>query len=226
MRVPQKRFSGRQGAKPWSQSSGPDTHDRKPPPPAAQQRHPPVARRFLSARARKPYHRHFACSPWQRERIQRLARICRALDKGRAAGKRLRGMFRFHVWRWKARCYTSAPLRRVQFSYATLNRAYYRWRASGGNPQALAHRWRPPVKLRKGQVLDFARACINSDVRSLFEAYGRLPRPRATVFAYRIRLKPKLLLRIVRLFAARRLVECRARNARAALNALSQEGGL
>ena len=167
---------------------------------------------------------HFSSAAWQQERVQRLARICRALEKGRAAGKRLRRMFRLHVWRWKGRHYTSAPDRPVQFSYASLQRAYYRWRASGGNPQALAHRWRSPVKLRKGHVLDFARVCINSGVRSFPEAFGRLPKPRATVFAYRLELKPQLLGRIVGLFAARRLVESRARRARAILNAVAQEG--
>jgi hypothetical protein len=79
------------------------------------------------------------------------------------------------------------------------------------------------VKLRKSHVLDFARACINTPSRSFAEAYGRLPRPRATVFAYRLHLGPKLLRRITRLFAARRTVDVRCRWARAAVNSFAKE---
>jgi hypothetical protein len=133
-------------------------------------------------------------------------------------------MLRLRAWWWKRRHYTSEPARPVQFSYGNLMRLYGRWRASGGNPEALALHWRPPVKLRKSQVLAFAGVCINSDVRSFAEAFGRLPNPQASVFAYRLRLKPKMLLRILRVFAARRLLKCRERNARSVLNAFAQGG--
>ena len=156
--------------------------------------------------------------------MQRLGRTYRAVDKGLAAGKRLCKMLRLHAWRWNGRRYTSEPARPVQFSYGTLMRMYGRWRASGGNPEALALRWRPPVKVRKGHALDFARVCINSPARSFPEAFGRLSRSRATIYAYRLALGAKLLRRIVRLFSARRLVDCRTRKARATLNNLATGG--
>jgi hypothetical protein len=167
---------------------------------------------------------HFSSASWKDERILRAARIFRCLDRGCAAGKPIRRMLRIHAWRWRNRHYASDPARAIQFGRGTLERLYRRWKAAGGNPEALANRWRPPIKLRRSHALDFARVCINSDVRSLAEAFGRLARPRATVYAYRLALQPKLLRRIVRLFCARRLVDCRARKARAAVNRFATGG--
>jgi len=167
---------------------------------------------------------HFssACKHW--ERRQRLARICRCVDRGLASGKPLGRMLRIHSWRWRNRYYTSAPARRIRFSRETLDRQYRAWRNSGGNPAALETRYRAPVKLRKGHAGQFAAICINSEARSFAEAYGRLPRPRATVYAYRIALGAMLLPRVVKLFAARRLVDVRTRKARTAANRLALEG--
>jgi hypothetical protein len=127
--------------------------------------------------------------------------------------------------RWRHRQYASAPARSIRFSFPTLVRIYYRWVKSGRVPQALALRYVAPVKLRKTQVLDFARLCINSDVRCLASAYGRLPQPLATVSGYRLALGTKPLRQMVRLFAARRLVDARTRKARAAVNILAKEAG-
>jgi len=75
--------------------------------------------------------------------------------------------------------------------YGTLKRLYRTWRKSGGNPAALALRYRPPVKLRSGKALAFAEAAINCpDVRSFIEAHGRLPQPAATFYAYRLAFRP------------------------------------
>jgi hypothetical protein len=131
-------------------------------------------------------------------------------------------MLRFHAWRWKRRHYSSDPGRPIQFGRGTLARLYRRWRASGGNPDCLALRYRAPVKIRKGHALDFARVCINSGVRSFAEAYGRLPRPVATWSAYWYALRPTLRHRIIRVFAARRLLDCRTRKARAAVNSYAR----
>ena len=167
---------------------------------------------------------HFSATGWQRERALRLNRICVCLDKGRAEGKTIRRMLRLSARRWKGRHYTSAPALPIRFSCITLDRVYRHWRANGRNPDSLVIRYRPPIKLRKSHALIFAGVCINSDARSFAEAYGRLPRPRATVFAYSLAFRPKLLRRIVRLFAARRLVDCRARAARAVVNSSAKEG--
>lgn len=167
---------------------------------------------------------HYSAVEWLRERAARLNRICVCLEKGRADGKTIRRMLRRHAARWKGRYYTSAPARPIRFSCVTLGRVYRHWRANGRTPDSLVIRWHSPIKLRKSHALRFAHVCIISDVRSFAEAYGRLPRPRATVFAYRLAFRPKLLRRIVRLFTARRLVDCRARAARAVVNNFSREG--
>lgn len=161
---------------------------------------------------------------WKREYVYRAARIFRCMDRGQAGGKRLHEMLVWFTWRWKARHFKSDPKRRVQLGYGTLKRLYRRWKASGGNPASIALKYRAPVKLRKGHVLDFARVCVNSDVQSFTEAHGRLPRPRATWFAYRLALPAGLRQRVVRLFSARRLVDCRTRKARAAMHSFAKGG--
>ena|ERR1035438_7442928 len=161
---------------------------------------------------------------WQREYVYRAARICRCLDCGLANGKRLHEMLVWFTWRWKGRHFKSDPKRRIRLGYGTLKRLYRRWKVSGGNPAALALNYRAPVKIRPGRALDFARLCINSVVRSWTEAHGRLPRPVATWFAYRLSLPPMLRRRIVGLFAARRLEACRAGKARTAVNWFAGRG--
>jgi hypothetical protein len=188
-------------------------------------RHRLVSPPSAHAREEVPTSRaNFPPISWQRERVQRLARICRCLDRGRVNGKRLHEMLVWFAWRWKARTYKCDPTRKIRFSYVTLRRLYNQWRANAGNPGALALRYRAPVKLRRGHVQQFAGLCINSEARSFAEAYGKLPRPRATVYAYRLALGARPLRRVVKLFAARRLVDVRTRLARTAANRFATEG--
>lgn len=182
---------------------------------------PPVLARSGSL---PPLRLHFTSASWRRERELRVARICRCLDRGCAAGKPLRKMLVRFAWKWNGRRYKGEPARRLRLAKRTLRYLYRRWKASNGNPAALALNYRAPVKIRQGHALDFARVCVNTPVRSFADAYARLPRPRATVFAYRLALGDKLLRRIVRLFAARRMVEFRARKARAAVNWFAKGG--
>jgi hypothetical protein len=110
----------------------------------------------------------------------------RCLARGQAGGKRLHEMLVWFTWRWRGRRYKCDPNRRIRLGYGTLKRLYRRWKASGGNPAALALNYRAPVKVRPGLAVEFARVCVHSDVRSFTEAHGRLPRPVATWFAYRL----------------------------------------
>jgi hypothetical protein len=167
---------------------------------------------------------HFSSSPWQRERELRVARICRSLDRGCAAGKPLRKMLVRFAWKWNGRRYRGEPSRRFRLAKGTLRNLYRHWKASGGDPASLALHYEAPVKVHKWHALDFARVCINSPSRSFAEAYARLPRPRATVYAYRLALGAKLLRRVVMLFATRRLVDGRMRKARAAVNGFATGG--
>jgi hypothetical protein len=167
---------------------------------------------------------HFSSTNWQWEYAHRLARIFRCVDRGLASGKPLHGILVWFAWRWKGRHYSSDPSRRIRFGYGTLRRKYREWKAAGRNPEALALRYRAPVKLRPGHVQQFAGLCIYAKARSFAEAYGSLPRPRATVSAYRLALGARLLRRVVNLFAARRLVDVRTRKARTAANRFATEG--
>jgi hypothetical protein len=133
-------------------------------------------------------------------------------------------MMVWFAWRWKGRYYKSNPTRRMQFGYGTLRRIYYRWKHGGRTPDALALHYWAPVKIPPELALDFAQTCISSDARSFAEAYGRLPEPLATVYGYRLALGATLRGRIVRLFAARRLVDVRTRKARAAVKGFSACG--
>src|ERR1035441_5141942 len=161
---------------------------------------------------------------WKREYVYRAARIMRCLARGQAGGKRLHEMLVWFTWRWRGRRYKCDPNRRIRLGYGTLKRLYRRWKASGGNPAALALNYRAPVKVRPGLAVEFARICVNSDVRSFTEAHGRLPRPVATWFAYRLSLPPMLRRRIKGLFAARRREACRRRKARTAANWFARRG--
>jgi hypothetical protein len=133
-------------------------------------------------------------------------------------------MLVWFAWRWKGRHYSSDPSRKIRFGYGTLRRKYREWKAAGGNPEALALKYRAPVKVHNRHVQQFAKLCINSEVRSLAEAYRGLPHPRATVYAYRLSLGPTLRGRIMKLFAARRLVDVRTRKARAEAKRFASEG--
>ena len=134
---------------------------------------------------------NFSSTSWQRERELRVARICRSLDRGCAAGKPLRKMLVRFAWRWNGKRYKGEPSHRIRLARGTLGHLYRRWKASGGNPAALELHYRAPVKLRAGHALDFGRVCVNAPVRSFADAYARLPRARATVFAYRLALGDK-----------------------------------
>jgi hypothetical protein len=210
MGIQSKQFDRRQGGPTRDHSRGEPLHQMP--------RSPARARRVPLARV------HFSSMNWQAERIRRLWRICRCLDRGRANGKRLHKILVGFAWRWKRRHYKNDPSRQIQFGYGTLKRLYLRWKASGGNPAALALNYRAPVKVRQGLAVEFARVCVNSDVRSFTEAHGRLPRPVATWFAYRLSLPPIMLRQVVALFAARRLVDCRWRKARTAANRFARRG--
>src|SRR5208282_6518837 len=123
------------------------------------------------------------------------------------------------------RKYTSAPGHPIRFSRATLRRLYRRWCAAGRNPSALALHYGGALQIYPRHALEFARVCVNSPVGSFAAAYGRLPnRPRATWFAYRLALPERLLRQIVRLFAARRLLDSRQRKAREAVGVFAREG--
>ena len=210
-----KQFAGCQGRSGRDNASPAPLHQ-KPPAPARGSLYVPMLPRVQFSPS--------LALPWQRERAQRLARIFRCMERGQAAGKRLHEMQVWFAWRWKGRHYKSDPARRIRFSRGTLGRLYRRWNVIGGNAAALALNYRAPRKLRPGLAEEFARVCINSDVRSFTEAHGRLPRPVASWYAYRLSLPPMLRGRVVGLFAARRLEACRAHKARAAANWFAKRG--
>ena len=134
--------------------------------------------------------RHFSSCNWEQERSARLRRMFHCIQRGHESGKRVHEQLVWFTWRWNGKAYHSDPSRSFRFSYATLSRLFYAWRKCGES--ALALGYRAPVKIRQGQTVGFAQACLRPEVRSFIDAHARLPRPRATFYAYRLNLPPDL----------------------------------
>ena len=174
------------------------------PPPDAREIFPTPAQLFIKA--------------WQRERMQRLARICRCIDRGRQQGKRIRKMVILHAWRWRGRHYKCDPERRIRFRASTLLRIYYQWKRGGRTQAAIALRYRSGNrKLPAGKVLELARACAQPGVRSFHQAYGQVANPRATVSAFWHAMPAQVRERLAALCAARRKTEYLEREAARAI---------
>ena len=185
----------------------------------------PVGKPLAHARGRRiPLSRaHFSFSCWQRERVQRLSRICRCLDRGQAAGKRLRRMVRLHAWRWRGRLYKCDPARAIHFRASTILRAYRMWRKGGSTPAALAlHYWRGNRKVSVGQVVKLSKLCLAPETRSFSAAYRRLKTPGATESAYRYATPAPLRAALAALLAHRRRGQALERAARRLLEGLSK----
>ena len=142
---------------------------------------------------------------WQAERMRRLARICRCLDRGQGEGKRLSRMLRLHAWRWHGRRYRSEPTRLIRFSAGTIKLAFYNWKHGGSKPEALALHYRcGKEKLGHDQVARFTGLCLNPDVCSFSQGYRRLFEPAGTESAYRYALGAGGRKLLNGLFAVRR----------------------
>ena len=149
--------------------------------------------------------RHFVSWTWQRERISRLARICRCVERGRIKGKRLHKMFILHAWRWKGRHYTSDPARPIHFSYGRLMDCYYIWRNAGEEPAALALqvRCRNP-RIGASGVVELSKLCLALGTQSFSAAYRKLKVPGGTQGAYRYATPAELRRDLSALLAHRR----------------------
>jgi hypothetical protein len=141
---------------------------------------------------------------WQRERVQRLVRIFRCLDRGRQRGKRLRKMLMLHAWRSRGRYYKADPARPIRFSYSTLLRLFYQWRQGGRTTAALALRYHGNRKTSLPQVVELAKLCQAPETLSFSAAYRKLARPGATECAFRLAIPPHLKVSLATLFAHRR----------------------
>jgi hypothetical protein len=163
---------------------------------------------LLTSPCRRPEYFKATRKSWQQERIQRLARICRCIDQGRARGKRIHKLLVLFTWRWRNRCYTVDPSRKIQFGYATLRRAYYKWKHSGGDPQALKLAYwsqsrRAPLAWTDTHKL--VLASLQRDVRSLRAAYRALKDPLGrTQDAWRHALPQEIRKTLVELHRTRR----------------------
>ena len=155
-----------------------------------------------------------ACTAWQRERLQRLVRICRCLDRGRANGKRLRKMLTRFAWIWKGRHYKCDPARPIRLTRSTLLRIYRQWKRGGRTPAAIALRyWITSRKLPASQVLAMARRCVAPNARSFAAAWRQAENPLATYGAFWHAMPPRLRKQLAALCAARRRVEYLERQA-------------
>ena len=142
---------------------------------------------------------------WQRERLQRLARICRCLDRGQAAGRQLGKMLTRFVWVWRDRHYTCEPARRIRFSYGTLRRLHYTWVNGGSTPDALTLGYsRGNRRASKCQVMELAKLCLARETPSFSAAYRKLKSPGVTESAYRHATPARLRAAVAALLAHRR----------------------
>jgi hypothetical protein len=159
----------------------------------------------LAARAESPPARATISANWQRERVQRLTRIFRCIDRGLASGKRLNKMLVKHAWRWRARHYKANPAQAIHFRKCTLLRLYYMWRDGGRTPDTLAlHYWRGNRKATMGQVIELSRFCLAPETKSFSAAYRKLATPGATESAYRYATPARLRAAVAALLAHRR----------------------
>jgi len=167
--------------------------------------------------------RRAASEAWQLERIQRLSRICRCLDRGQAAGKRLCRMVRLHAWRWRGRHYKANPSQAIRFKANTILRIYRAWRAGGRTPAALAlHYWRGNRKVSPGRVVELAKLCLLPETKSFSAAYRKLKAPGATESAYRYAMPARLRAALAALLAHRRHEQVLERAARRILRGLTK----
>jgi hypothetical protein len=158
-----------------------------------------------AARENSPSPAPFFPKGWQRERVQRLARICRCIDRGKVAGNPLRRMVRLHAWRWRGRHYKTAPSRSIHFKASTILRIYRMWRKGGRTPAALAlHYWRGNRKVSIAQVVELSKLCLAPETRSFSAAWRKLESPGATESAYRHATPPRLRAALAALLAHRR----------------------
>ena len=188
----------------------------------SQRRRPRFAPMPLAARGKSPLPRATS-SPrnWQRERVQRLARICRCLDRGQAAGKRLGKMLTRFNWVWRKRYYKCEPARRIRFR--GLKGIYYQWKNGGRTPAALAlHYWRGNRKAPMGQVIELANFCLAPGTKSFSAAYRKLATPGATESAYRYATPARLRVALAELLAHRRHDQVLERAARKLLGEVAK----
>ena len=151
---------------------------------------------------------------WQRERLQRLLRICRCLERGRQQGKPLRKMLVKHAWRWKNRHYACDPEMAIRFTRGTLLRVYYQWKRGGQTPAAIALRyWSTNRKLPASHVLAMARRCAAPNARSFAAAWRQAENHLATYDAFWKAMPPRVRKQLAALCAARRRVEYLERQA-------------
>lgn len=161
----------------------------------------------------------FSLKGWQHEREQRLARICRCIDRGRGQGKAIHKMLIKHAWRWKARTYKADTGRRIRFGYGTLRRCYYRWMRDGRTAAAVALRYGSANrKLPADQVLELARLCATPGVASFAAAWRQLRKPTATRSAFSHAMPPRVRKELAALCAARRRVEYLERRSHRAID--------
>ena len=177
----------------------------------------------LAARVESPLTRAIISSNWQRERVQRLTRIFRCLDRGLAHGKRLNKMLVKHAWRWRGRHYKSSPEQAIHFRKCTLLRLYYTWRDGGRKPEVLALRyWRGNRKASMGQVIELSKFCLSPETKSFRAAYRELATPGATESAYRHATPARLRAAVAALLAHRRHEQVLERAARKLLEEVAK----
>ena len=155
--------------------------------------------------------------PGERERAERLHRICRAIERRRAGGMLVRKAVQYHSWFCKHNPYRTAPHIKARFSSATLVVLYYHWRRSGKSPDCFElHYVTRLAPVTPKQMRRFVRACGNFGTVSFSQAARLAGLNRALACRILSRLPSALAGQIKGIFKERRREELEARAAETA----------
>lgn len=96
-----------------------------------------------STEAMKPLQVSKSIPAWQRERAERLHRICSSIAVRHAHGEKKRKLIQWFAWYWKDRFYRCEPARPLRFTKSTIERALRIWKRGGQVAAALVPQYQP-----------------------------------------------------------------------------------
>jgi len=121
-------------------------------------------------------------TPRQREREQRLHRVCLAIELRRKKGASVVPCCKAFSKRWNGKPLRSEPGRLLRLSAKTLIRVYYQWRKGGKSPRSIRLRYglshTPTVS--SAQLRSFIKILFSKGTRSAAHAYKLFAQRRAS----------------------------------------------
>lgn len=133
-----------------------------------------------------------------------MHRIFRCIEGRVERGQSLHKAVTWFAWYYRNRTYRRRPGRKILFTYKTILRRYYRWKADGRTPAAAALKYWSNVKVTMARALKLGRLLLKPKTLTFSAAYRQLRLPRATEAAYRKMFDGRLKGHFAELLAARR----------------------